>query len=231
MGSVIARSLGVSVRGCMEFLLARCGAEIIGLPLPDFACRGFFALDRHAADRIGDLHLLSLLSMELHAFVMVPAIDGQHFARDGATLDWRRRSAPVTMPLTSNLTRISVVTGMLSGKRALIRRRRTVDVTGRGQRAVVGVQSYGRCREWRSDRIARTIILIPLPSAPVVVTAMAYATAASAGGEKCECAHAKRDPNPVAAEPIHCGVPSVSGTFLARAGSPGPRTSVPTPTT
>ena len=88
MGSVIASSLGVSVRGYTEFLLARCGAEIIGLPLPDFACRGLFALDRHATDRIGDLHLLSLLSMEHHAFDMDPAIDVQHFARDGATLDW-----------------------------------------------------------------------------------------------------------------------------------------------
>lgn len=70
MGSVIARFLGVSVRGCVEFLLARCGAEIVGLPLPDFACRGLFALDRHATDRIDDLHLLSLLSMEHHAFDM-----------------------------------------------------------------------------------------------------------------------------------------------------------------
>ena len=96
------------------------------------------------------------------------------------------------MPLTSNLTRISVVAGMLSGKRALIRRRRTVDVTGRGQCAVVGAQSCGRCREWRSDRIARAIILISLPSATVVVTAMAHATAAPAGGEKYECAHTER---------------------------------------
>jgi hypothetical protein len=124
------------------------------------------------------------------------------------------------MPLTSILTRISVVASILCGKRTLIRQRRTVDMTGRGQHAVVGAQSYGRCREWRSDRIARAIILIALLTTTVVVTAMAHATAASAGGEKCECAHAKRDPNPVAAEPIHCDVPSVSGTILARAGSP-----------
>jgi hypothetical protein len=89
MNSVIARFLGVSVRGCTEFLLARCRAEIIGLPLPDFACRGLFALDRHATDRIGDLHLVSLLPMEHHAFDMEPAIDVQHFARDNATLDTR----------------------------------------------------------------------------------------------------------------------------------------------
>jgi hypothetical protein len=155
---------------------------------------------------------------------MEPAIDVQHFARDGAPLDWRRRSAPVTMPLTSNLTRIRVAAGMLSGKHTLIRRRRTVDVTGRGQCAVVGAQSCGRCREWRSDHIARAIILIALLTTTVIVTAMAHATAASAGGEKCECAHAKRDPNPIAAEPIHCGVPSVNRTILARAGSPRPRT-------
>lgn len=89
MGSVIARFLGVSVRGCVEFLLARCRAEIVGLPLPDFACRGLFALDRHATDRIGDLHLLSLLSLEHHAFDMEHAIGLQHFVRDGAALNWR----------------------------------------------------------------------------------------------------------------------------------------------
>jgi hypothetical protein len=135
------------------------------------------------------------------------------------------------MPLTSNLTRIGVVAGMLSGKRTLIRRRSTVDVTGRGQRAVVGAQSNRRCREWRSYRIASAIILIALLSTTVVVTAMAHATAASAGGEKYKCAHAKREPNPVAAEPIHCGVPSMSGTILARVGSPQPKDSVPAPTT
>jgi hypothetical protein len=87
-GGVIACFLGVSIRGCVEFLLTRCGAEIVGLPLPDFACRGLFALDRHATDRIGDLHLLSLLSMEHHAFDMEPAIDVRHFARDDAALNW-----------------------------------------------------------------------------------------------------------------------------------------------
>jgi hypothetical protein len=116
------------------------------------------------------------------------------------------------MPLTSYLTRISVVAGMLSDKLTLIRRRRTVDVTGRGQRAVVGAQSYGRCREWRSYRIARAIILIALLTTTVVVTAMAHATAASAESEKYECAHAKREPDPVAAKPVHRIFPSVAST-------------------
>src|SRR5665811_638438 len=133
------------------------------------------------------------------------------------------------MPLTSNLTRISVVTGMLSGKHTLFRRRRTVDVSAQGQRAVVGAHSYGRRRRWRGDHIARATILIALLTTTVIVTAMAHAAAASAGGKKCECAHAKREPEPVTAEPIHCGVPSVSGTILARAGTPRPRTSVPAP--
>jgi hypothetical protein len=88
MASVIACFLGVSVRGCTEFLLARCGAEIIGLPLPDFTFRGLFALDSHATDRIGDLHLLSLLSMEGHAFNMKPPSTCST-SRDGPTLDTR----------------------------------------------------------------------------------------------------------------------------------------------
>jgi hypothetical protein len=88
MGSMIARFLDISVRGCTEFILARCGAEIIVLTLPGFARHGLFALNRHPTDRIGDLHLRSLLSMEHHAFHMEPVIGVHNFARDGATLDW-----------------------------------------------------------------------------------------------------------------------------------------------
>jgi hypothetical protein len=120
------------------------------------------------------------------------------------------------MPLTSDLIRISVVAGMPSGKLTLIRRRPTVEVTGRGQRAVVGAQSCGRRRKRRWLVSRGAIKLAPLLSPTVVVAAMTHATAGSTEGEKCKCAHAKREPNPVAAELFHSGAPSVSEAVLPR---------------
>lgn len=57
----------------------------------------------------------------------------------------------------------------------------------------------------------------PLLTETVVVTAPAHATAAAAESEKCEGAHAKREPDPIAAKPIPCGVP-----FVAEPSSPAP---------
>jgi hypothetical protein len=59
------------------------------------------------------------------------------------------------------------------------------------------------------------LVAIQLPT--LVVPAMAYATAASAEGKKCKCAHGNRNPYPVTAKPTHWGVPSVCGTVVAGA--------------
>ena len=118
------------------------------------------------------------------------------------------------MPLTSNLTRTTVVAGMLEGTRTLIRRRRTVDVIGRGQRSGLGAHACGRRRKRPYRCFARAIRLLPLASPTMVVTAMTHSTPTPAEGEKCERAYAKREPNPVTAKPVHRAAPSVSGTVL-----------------
>jgi hypothetical protein len=48
----------------------------------------------------------------------------------------------------------------------------------------------------------------------MVVSAMAHSTTAAAKSKERQCADAQRQPDPIAAKPIHRGVPSVAETIL-----------------
>lgn len=84
-------------------------------------------------------------------------------------------------------------------------------VTRRWRGCAPGAQSGSGRRERRNRRLAAGIILVPLALPPMIVTAMAHPATAPAKAEQCEGTHAKRQPNPIAAEPVHRIAPSACG--------------------
>ena len=118
------------------------------------------------------------------------------------------RLAAMPMLARGRLASGTAVTSVLRSEGALPLRGRAVYMVGRLQGRVGGAH----CRGGQPlGRLTRAITMVGLVMPTVAVT---HATTASAGGEKCECAHAKREPNPIAAEPIHRIVPSVASTHV-----------------
>ncbi len=64
--SFVAALSGVSIGRGPEFVVARTRAEIVFLALPNLVCCGFADFKRHAANRIGDLHIGTLLFNKKH---------------------------------------------------------------------------------------------------------------------------------------------------------------------
>lgn len=64
--SFVADLPGVSIGRRPEFVVARTGAEIVFLALPNLVRCGFADFKRHAANRIGDLHIGTLLFDKNH---------------------------------------------------------------------------------------------------------------------------------------------------------------------
>jgi len=116
----------------------------------------------------------------------------------------------MAMPAGSGVTGTAVVAGIFSDERAFVRRRRIVAVTGGWQCSSVGACS--RCRKRRDRCFGAGIVLVALCSPMVVLTTMAHSTTAPAESKKCERPAGKREPEPVAAKPIHRNAPSVGGT-------------------
>jgi hypothetical protein len=112
------------------------------------------------------------------------------------------------MAARSGLTWGTIVGGMLGGQPSLACQGSAVHVASRWRQRVLGAR-FGSGRERRIHRLATGIILVPLAVPPMIVTAMAHATATSTEHEDCGCA--KRKPDPVAIEPIHRIAPSDRG--------------------
>ena len=118
----------------------------------------------------------------------------------------------MTMPARSALTSGDHVAGMLCGECAFRQRCGTLKLATRLRRYVVVVQSCGRRRMWRYARLASWFVLVGLTSPMVIVTTMAHFTTTPAKAKERECTRAMREPDRVAAKPVHRIVHSVAST-------------------